>query len=221
MGNADSSGESSDHLLERLALIRQDPQIRAYARRRAYGDADRAEDGLQAAFVNVATVKHPERIRDLRAYFLRALRNEILGQCALPRPVQPEDLEDVMDRGAAVCGPVPPWPIDEAVGSSLLAESMLKRLRHERDCLLATIPARSDDPSRYRDVIYDAAVQIVRDEGNGEASDADSNEAFRAAYPEYFAQSGVAANLLHQRFSRARADVRALLQTVIHRDELT
>ena len=32
------------------------------------------------------------------------------------------------------------------------------------------------------------------------SSDVDSNDAFRAAYPEYFAQPGASANLLHQRF---------------------
>ena len=53
-------------------------------------------------------------------------------------------------------------------------------------------------------MIYDSAEQVLRDGINGEPSDADSNDAFRAAYPEYFAQPGASANLLHQRFRRAR-----------------
>ena len=66
------------------------------------------------------------------------------------------------------------------------------------------------------------AGHAVSDDGiNGEPSDADSNDTFRAAYPEYFAQPGAAANLLHQRFRRAREDVKALLQAVVRRDELT
>lgn len=83
------------------------------------------------------------------------------------------------------------------------------------------IPARSEDPRRYRIVIYHAAEQVLLDGLNGEASDADSNEAFRAAYPGYFAQPGASANLLHQRFRRAREDVKALLQEVVDRGELT
>ena len=47
---------------------------------------------------------------------------------------------------------------------------------------------------------------------NSDPSEADSNEAFRVSYPEYFAQSGASVNTCHERFVRARADVRALLQ---------
>ena len=98
---------------------------------------------------------------------------------------------------------------------------MLKRLTDQRDHLLSAIPARSDDPGRYRAVGFDVAEQILRDVLNGEASDADSNEAFRAVYSEYFDQPDAAPNTLHQRFRRARTDVRALLQAVVRRDELT
>jgi len=73
----------------------------------------------------------------------------------------------------------------------------------------------------YRAVICDAAGQVLRDGINAEPNDADSNDAFRAAFPEYFAQPGASANLLHQRFRRAREDVKALLQAVVNRDELT
>jgi hypothetical protein len=79
----------------------------------------------------------------------------------------------------------------------------------------------SDNPRRYRTVIYGSAEQVLLDGLNGEASDADSNNAFRSAYPEYFAQAGASANLVHQRFRRAREDVKALLQAVFDRNELT
>lgn len=220
MNNPDAS-DGSHKLQRELLAIRQDTQVRRRALRLADGDVDRAEDGLQTAYVNVATVGHPERIRDLRAYFLRVLRNEILGQYVLPRPIAPEDLEDALDRGTAICGPIPSRPIDEMVDSAIRSQSMLKRLSDKRDRLLAAIPARSDAPLHYRGVIYEAAVQIVRDAGNGEVSDADSSEALRAAYVDYFAQAGASANLLHQRFRRAREDIRALLQAKIFRDELT
>ena len=83
------------------------------------------------------------------------------------------------------------------------------------------MPARSDDPALYRAVIYTSAEGVLRDGINGEPSDADSNDAFRAAYPEFFASGDASANLCHQRFSRARSDVRTLLQSVVSRDELT
>jgi len=70
-------------------------------------------------------------------------------------------------------------------------------------------------------VVCDAAGQVLRDGINGEPSDADTNPALRAAYPEYFAQPDASADLLHQRFRRARENVKALLQAVVSRDELT
>ena len=94
-------------------------------------------------------------------------------------------------------------------------ESWLDRLHAQRACLKAAVPARSDDPVLYRALIYTSAEGVLRDGINAEPSDADSNDAFRAAYPEYFAQPGASANLLHQRFRRAREDVKALLQAVV------
>jgi hypothetical protein len=61
-------------------------------------------------------------------------------------------------------------------------------------------------------MIYATACQIVSDGMKGETSLADSNEALRASYPEYFAQPGTSANTCQQRCLRARSDVRALLQ---------
>lgn len=62
--------------------------------------------------------------------------------------------------------------------------------------------------------MYAAAEAILSAGMKGEPSKADSNEAFRVLYPEYFAQPGASANACHQRFIRARADVRALIQAV-------
>lgn len=52
----------------------------------------------------------------------------------------------------------------------------------------------------------------MRDGIGGGPSDADSNDAFRAGYPEWSNQPDCEANTLHQRFRRARDDVKALLQ---------
>jgi DNA-directed RNA polymerase specialized sigma24 family protein len=206
-----------------LLAIRQDPQVRRLALKWA-GDFDLAEDALQTAYSKVAAVRHPERIANLRAYFLQALKNEVVHQRTLRRAVPLENPEDVVDPdqfGTAMCGLAPARPIDEKIGFSLQAQSWLKRLADERSCLLAAIPARSDDPVRYRAVTCDAAEQALRDGINGEPSDADSNAAFRTAYPEYFAQPGAEPNTLHQRFRRAREDVKALLQAIVSRDELS
>ena len=76
------------------------------------------------------------------------------------------------------------------------AESWLDRLHAERACLEAAVPARSDDPAFYRAVIYTSAEGVLRDGIDAEPSDADSNDALRVAYSEYFAQPGASANLL-------------------------
>jgi hypothetical protein len=81
---------------------------------------------------------------------------------------------------------------------------------------MAAVPARSDDPARYHTVIYAAAEQILRDGINGDASEADTNDALRVSYPEYFDQPGASRSACHQRFSRARTDVRELLRAIVN-----
>lgn len=219
----DAPGGSSDHQ-QRLLAIRQDPQVRVLARKWA-GDSGLADDALQTAYYKVATVKDPKRIDNLYAYFLTVLRNEIKSLFVLRRAATPlENPEDALDRGqhgAVVCGPARSRPVDEMVCTAQLARSLRARLAVHRASLEAAVPARSDDPRRYRTVICNSAEQVLLDGLNGEPGDADSNGALRAAYPEYFAQPGASANLLHQRFRRAREDLKALLQSIVDRDELT
>ena len=81
-------------------------------------------------------------------------------------------------------------------------------------------PGARTDPGRYRDLIVAVSEQVLRAILGGDVSEADSNEALRAAYPEWFGQNGRADNNAHQRLSRARADVRDLLKAVVSRDEL-
>ena len=64
------------------------------------------------------------------------------------------------------------------------------------------------------------AVQLLRAVFDQDVSEADSDEALRAAYPEWFAAEGATPGNLYQRLSRARADVRAVLKIAIKRDEL-
>jgi DNA-directed RNA polymerase specialized sigma24 family protein len=214
-------GGSSD-FRQLLLTIWHDPQVRKRAVTWA-GDRGLAEDALQTAYCQVVAVRHPDRIEKLRAYFLRVLRNEILNQRSLRRAVPVENPEDALDPDqptTVVCGPAQARPVDETVCASVQGHGWLKRLTDQRDALLAAIPARSEGPARYRAVIYCAAEQVLRDGIGGQASDSDSNDAFRAAYPGYFDQPGASPNLCHQRFRRAREDVRALLRAFVRREEL-
>ena len=108
----------------------------------------------------------------------------------------------------------------QAVGTALQTHAWLERFAAQHDYLRAAVPGRSDQPDRYRAVIVAAAEQVLRDGINAEPSDADTNDAFRAAYPEYFDQPGGAPNRHHQRFRRAHEDVKTVLRAVVRRDEL-
>jgi DNA-directed RNA polymerase specialized sigma24 family protein len=204
---------SSDFQKELLAL-RQDPQVRRLAWK-LVGDLDLVEDLNQTVCYRLAALKHPERIENIRAYYLRVLRNEATKLYALRQETPFEDPDSDPDSA-----PAPAQPIDEKVCNALRDQAWPQRLVARRESLLLAIPARSGDPRRYRTVIYHSAKRVLLDSLNGEASDADSNDAFRTAFPEYFAQLRASANLLHQRFRRAREDVKALLQAVVDRDEL-
>jgi DNA-directed RNA polymerase specialized sigma24 family protein len=220
--NSDTFGGASGFPPELLTLWR-DPKVMSVALRLA-GALDLAEDIVQAAVCAVARVKHPERIDDLRAYLIKVMKHEAYHLYALHRTTlleEPERAGDPGQRGTVVCGLVPTRPVDDIVCSTLLGESLLERFAAQRESLLDAVPARSDDPVRYRTVIRAVAERVLRDGINGEPSQADANDAFRAAYPEYFNEPGAAVNTCHQRFRRAREDVKALLQAVVHRAELT
>jgi DNA-directed RNA polymerase specialized sigma24 family protein len=204
-----------------LLAIRNDPKVRSLARRRA-GAPDLAEDALQEAYCAVAGVKNPEQIKDLRAYFCRVLINKVYDLRGQPGATVIEDFESLVETRLHGAGysPARPRPIDEVVGTELLAHTCLERFATQRDALRAAVAERSADPDRYRDVIVAVAEQVFRAILDGDVSQADTNEALRAAYPEWFGQKGRADNNAHQRFSRARADVRDLLKAVVPRDEL-
>ncbi len=203
----------------KLLAIRQDPRIEALALRRA-GDPELAKDALQSAYWSAARVDHPESIKDLRAYFVRVLVREVYRLRAqleletLDSPAEP------CQHGAAAGSQSSPQPVAETVAAALLARTWLERFAAQRDRLSAAVPSRSGDPDRYRNVIVTVAEQVLCDLIQGEPSEADSKDAFRTAYPEWFGEPGCAENTCRQRFHRARADVRALLQAVVRRDEL-
>ena len=194
-------------------------------------DHDLAEEITDDAFL--AARARWEDLRTLagpETYVFKVARNEsikrrrlALRRAEAPYGTELENLDGLVEprqRGAAAAAPAPSRPVDETVGIALQARAWLERFAAQQGHLRAAVPARSNEPDRYRALIYDAAEQVLRDGINGEPSDADSNAAFRAAYPEYFSQPGASPDLCHQRFRRAREDVKALLQGVVRRDEL-
>jgi len=199
----------------RLVEIWQDPQVRGYARRYA-GDHNVADDALQSTYYKVASVKDPAEIRNLKAYFYQVLRREIARERGGLDAILVADFP----RAAEDRRPDPCTPDESSAGFeddaciSVQFWYIRKEFVANQEKLLASVPSRSTDEVRYRGVVYAAAEAILSDGIKGEPSEADTNEAFRASYPEYFAQSGASANTCHQRFVRARADVRALLQAV-------
>jgi hypothetical protein len=53
-----------------------------------------------------------------------------------------------------------------------------------------------------------------------EPNDAAFPNVLRAVYPGHFDEPGAVSNTLHQRLSRVREDIKALLRAFIKRDEL-
>jgi DNA-directed RNA polymerase specialized sigma24 family protein len=199
-----------------LLEIWQEPQVRGYARRCADGDYAMADDALQSTYYAVARLKHLAEIENLKAYFYQVLRREIARERGELGAILVEDFPRAAeDHQAHTRAPEEPAAgFEDHACTSVQFWYLRKQLVADRDKLLASVPARSADEGRYRTVVYAAAVAILSAGMKSEVSEADSNEAFRASYPEYFAQPGASANTCHQRFLRARGDVRALLQAV-------
>jgi DNA-directed RNA polymerase specialized sigma24 family protein len=213
--------ENREDFLRELQAIREDPRVCHFALGRA-GDRDLAEDALESAYCAVARVRDPEAINDLRKYFCRTVTNEIYRLRGQLGASLVEDFEDVADtrQDRSGCGPVSPRPVEETVCTSVQGQIWRDRFAARRDQLRADVAGRSDDPERYRTVIVNAAGRVLAAILNVDVCDADSNDALRAAYPEWFGAGAPAANNAHQRFSRARADVRKLLMAVVNRGEL-
>jgi DNA-directed RNA polymerase specialized sigma24 family protein len=215
---ADGLADAQQQLVE----IREDRRIKHFALRLA-GDVEVAADALQSAYYAIARLNNLEQIENLRAYFCKVLIRAVHRERSQLGAALVEDFVYVAEvrQDAVSCHPAsPPQPADAAC-ISLQARAWLELFAAQRGRLLAAVPVRSNDATRYRMVIYAAAEQVLRDAINAEPSEADTNDALRAAYPAYFNQPGVAVNTCHQRFRRAREDVRALLQEVVNRDELT
>jgi hypothetical protein len=93
-------------------------------------------------------------------------------------------------------------PFDEAICSDLQVQEWLERATAERDALAAKVPGPSPDPSRYCDTIAGAAGSLLRSVARSDVGDTDADRA-----------------LMARRFSRARGDIRKILQSIVDRDE--
>jgi hypothetical protein len=203
--------------LEQLAAIREDPKVKNLARSHAR-DSDLAEDALQETYYALARLENPERIVDLRAYYCRVLLRNIHRLRSQLGAILIEDFGVVADTCLRKPGgEPPPPPFDEAVGSRLLIQGFLRYLALHRVALTRTVPGRSPDPAHYRDVIVTVVERMLHASVAGGLSDAEQNLAFRTVYPQWFAEAGGAIDNIHQRSSRARADVCRLLQEIVRR----
>jgi hypothetical protein len=214
---AGSAGQQD--FFERLAAIREDPQIALFARARA-GGPELAADALQEAYCAVAGRRDYEKINDLRSYFCRVLINEIY-RLRRVGAVPVGNLEEAAGAGKGNASAHPSLePFDEALCTNLLVRSWLRRLAANRGSLAHQVPGRSPDPRRYRVLIVACAEGILVAILTKDICDADSNSALGATYPEWFAEKGCSTANLHQRFKRAKDDVRVLLKLIIDRDDL-
>ena len=208
--------------LDALAEVRMHEDTCKLALRRA-GNRELAEDALQQTYWTVAQTPNPERIQDLYAYFRRALINEIHHQLIQPASMLIGNIDAIADLGPE-CGPSPrsytPPSIDKHAATRILAERLLVRLERHRDQLTACVPARSGDPERYQSAMFAAARQLLCLLLHGSVVQADWNAVIKAAYPPWFNAPGHDEDARHQRISRARRDIKTLLQRIASQAEL-
>lgn len=205
---------------EELAKLARDPAIRRLAASRA-GSRELAEDALQETYWAVLRVKSSQAIQDLRAYYCRSLIREIIHQRSRSTLVPVEDIAATTEQertGSSLYNP--PASVEYEASIRLLAETVLTRLEHDRDQLMSSVPARSPDHRRYRAGIIAAARAILLLLLQGDLASADWNAILKSAYPQWYDEPGSPRDGRDQRLSRARRDVRSLLQKILPRYEL-
>jgi DNA-directed RNA polymerase specialized sigma24 family protein len=205
---------------EDLARVRDHPAMRQVALRRA-GTRDLAEDALQQTYYNVVRV-NPENIRDLHAFFCKALIREIARLHSRPAFIPIEDIDAIPDDHQIHASPRDDASshIDDEVCSRLLGQLLLARLGQRHDLLMASVTGRSPDHRKYRSVIAAAAARILQLLLAGHAPSLDWNAVLKDEYPQYFDEPQLARNARDQRLSRARRDVLELLRKIVVRAEL-
>jgi DNA-directed RNA polymerase specialized sigma24 family protein len=214
-GEIDVSSENLPHRSgsdgdgDELTAIVADPRMRWWARRLA---GDLAEDLLQETWYAVTRASARRTIDNPRAYFSRVMVNGAKRM-----------REDIARQGVPVDDPVAaagPRRGRELAAVSAEDDALLRLVNAARRELLRRrqaelrrgIPACSQDPNRYRDVILDLVGQMLADDGP--VSRAEVNAALIAAYPEWFDPPDVAVATKYQRRCRGRDDIRRMLAAV-------
>jgi len=208
---ADFCREDFDRELLALAT---DPRVRSLAGQRV-GDRDLAEDVVNEAFYIVSRKLDPEHITDLRAYFCTVVIHEAFRMRSMPGTSLSEDPEATLSACRRM-GPATANLEEQAV-THLMAQARLARFAALKNELRSSVPRRSADPDRYRDLIVARAEAVLL--GTVALEEA-SVKALESAYPEWFNEPGCASNSRDQRLSRARADIWALLRKMVTREEL-
>jgi DNA-directed RNA polymerase specialized sigma24 family protein len=204
---------------DRLTEIWQDPRVRMIARRYA-GSPDEAEDMLQQAYLTLSRSQGLEDIDNLLGYSLRVIvRMAARTRSQLSETaVRPEDVTALSDRqwpGLTTDGPAA-GDFESEFASRAWMEELLARFRREHSELTASVPARSADPPRYRQVIMEAAEAMLRDPAP--ASDNGWRGDLRCGYPEYFASPDTSPAALAQRLFRTREDMRRVLRELVQEE---
>jgi len=219
LSSSSMSDDSRSDYLQRLAVIREDPQVKNLAHRRA-GDPELAKDALQEAYYAMAKMD-PEQIEDLRKYFCTVVTHTAYRLRGQLRAAVVEDPAGLVDAsGRKLGGESLPPTFDEAVHTNMMGDNWRECLAMNRVALTGNVPGRSPDSDKYRNVIATVSKEMLNAILTGDFREVDLNLALGAAYPEWFAERCVGVSNIHQRFARARADVRDLLKTVISLDEL-
>ena len=177
---------------------------------------------------------------NLHAFFRTSLIREIDASWATRgrfRSMTSRSLRPSPGPGTAPPTGSLPAAVEEDVQTRVLAEKILARFERDRDELMAMVPARSNEPSRYQYAIVRAARAIFCLLVQGTVVSADWNDLIRAEYPEFYAppdgrgwtatvgEPALAGsrraysattkkdqNSIDQRLRRARQDVRSLLR---------
>jgi DNA-directed RNA polymerase specialized sigma24 family protein len=209
---------------EDLARIAVDPDMLRLAVRRA-GSRELAEDALHDTVWAIAQRRSPQAIENLRSFFYVSMIREIDRQLRRPAAVPAANISEISDRAHGRTSPTavpPPANVDDEAHFRIIAGAVLNRLRSAsaRDQLMALVPARSEDPCRYRTAIISAAKAMFELLVEGYVTAADWNAILKAAYPPWCDEPGLARAAIDQRLSRARHDVQFLLRSLLSRDQL-
>ena len=179
--------DSRSEYLERLAVIREDPQVKNLAHRRAE-DPELAKDALQEAYYAMAKMD-PEQIEDLRKYFCTVVTHtayRLRGQLRAAVVDDPAGLVDATGRKLG-SESLPPT-FDEAVHTNMMGDNWRECLAMNRVALTSNVPGRSPDSDKYRNVIATVSKEMLNTILTGDFREVDLNLALRAAYPEWFAE---------------------------------